>query len=446
MPALFKNNATATIAASITNTDTTIVLSAGLGNTFPLPSGSNYFYATLFDNVGNYEIVKCTARVTDTLTVVRAQDNTNPLPFNAGSGFAMRPVAAIFNNLVQLDGAQVISGSKTFSSAIIVSAGVSATTVSASSGFTGNLNGNVTGNVTGNITGNVNGNVTGTLTGNVVGNADTATTANSIANTGAWNVTFSSSNDAVVVGGIATNVLTVASVTSGTLTSGQILSSGTTPLTTKAYSSGGASGASTIVLVDVTSLVNGLLVTGTGVPASTTITNISGNTITLSNPLTVQAAGTYSFFQNSITTGTKVLSQTTATGAAVVTTKAFAAGGASGQNNIQLNSVASVVVGQFITGTGVPAGTTIIGINYPETNYVTLSANLTTQAAGNYEFRSAGGIGTYTVSESQTIAAGTSITAASKKVNFVYNGDTVFTVDANGNVFAAGLVQAGAAI
>lgn len=366
MPALFKNNATATIAATINNTQTNIVLSAGLGNSFPLPTGSNYFYATLFDNVGNYEIVKCTARVTDTLTVVRAQDGTNPLPFNSGSGFAMRPVAAIFNNLVQLDGAQTISGSKTFSSAIIASAGV-----------TGNLSGNVTGNVTGNLTGDVLGNVTGNLTGNVTGNASTATnatTANSIANSGAWNISFSSNNEAVVVGGIAVDILTVASVTSGALQQGQILS-------------------------------------GTGVTA-----------------------------------GTKILNQTSATGAAVVVTKAFSSGGASGQNNIVLDSIASVAVGQFVTGTGIPAGTRVIGINNPETNYVTLSANLTTQAAGNYNFYNSGGIGTYLVSAVQTVAGGTTITAASKKVNFVYNGDTVCTIDANGNVLAAGLVQAGANI
>ena len=117
MPALFRNNATATIAASITNTDTTIVLAAGLGNSFPLPTGSNYFYGTLFDNVGNYEIVKVTARVTDTLIVVRAQDSTNPLPFNSGAGFAMRPVAAIFNNFVQLDDSKTLTGSLTFSGA-----------------------------------------------------------------------------------------------------------------------------------------------------------------------------------------------------------------------------------------------------------------------------------------------------------------------------------------
>jgi hypothetical protein len=115
MPALFKNNATATLAASINNTATTIVLNAGLGNSFPQPVGSSFFYGTLFDNVGNYEIVKCTARVADSLTVVRAQDGTNPLAFLSGDGFAVRPIAAVFNNFSQLDGANIFTGANTFS-------------------------------------------------------------------------------------------------------------------------------------------------------------------------------------------------------------------------------------------------------------------------------------------------------------------------------------------
>ena len=356
MPALFKNNATATLAASINTTATTIVLNAGLGNSFPLPSGTSFFYGTLFDAVGNYEIVKCTARTVDSLTVVRGQDGTNPLEFISGDGFAVRPIAAVFNNFPQLDANNIFAGNNTFS---------------------GTLTGSLTGNSAGTHTGPVVGNVTGNVTGSLIGNADTATnatTANTIANTGAWGVTFSGSNDAVVVGGIASTVLTVASVSSGTL-------------------------------------VPGLILSGTGV-----------------------------------TTGTKVLSQTTATGAAVVTTKAFVTEGTSGQNRIFLDSTSSVVYGQFITGTGIPAGTRVIEVNLPQPNYVTLSANLTDQAAGDYNFYNPGGIGTYTVSASQTVAGGTSITAASKKINFVYNGDTVFTVDANGNVFAAGLVQAGAAI
>ena len=114
MPALFKNNASALLASSLTTTDTTVVLSAGLGNSFPSPTGSSYFYGTLFDDLGNYEIVKCTARVTDTLTVVRAQDGTNPLEFTAGDGFALRPVAAVLNNFVQLDGANTFTGTNTF--------------------------------------------------------------------------------------------------------------------------------------------------------------------------------------------------------------------------------------------------------------------------------------------------------------------------------------------
>ncbi|CAB4135396.1 hypothetical protein UFOVP285_14 [uncultured Caudovirales phage] len=117
MPVLFKNNASALLAASISNTATTIVVSAGIGNSFPSPSGTSYFYGTIFDSVGNYEIVKCTARVTDTLTVVRAQDGTNALAFTAGDGFALRPIAAAFNNFAQLDGANTFTGVNTFTGA-----------------------------------------------------------------------------------------------------------------------------------------------------------------------------------------------------------------------------------------------------------------------------------------------------------------------------------------
>ncbi len=164
MPALFKNNATATIASSLTTSDTTVVLSAGLGSLFPLPSGGSYFYGTLFDNLGNYEIIKCTARTTDTLTVVRGQDGTNPVTFAAGDGFALRLVASVLNNFVQLDNDQTITGVKTFTNPIV-------------SDVTGDVTGNVTGNLTGNVTGDVTGNLTGDVTGNVSGTATALDTA-----------------------------------------------------------------------------------------------------------------------------------------------------------------------------------------------------------------------------------------------------------------------------
>jgi alpha-tubulin suppressor-like RCC1 family protein len=76
----------------------------------------------------------------------------------------------------------------------------------------------------------------------------------------------------------------------------------TTATATATYSSGGASGANTITLGSVTSVVVGQIVTGTGIPtlaynvSPTTVTAIAGNVITLSQNLNAQAAGTYSFF------------------------------------------------------------------------------------------------------------------------------------------------------
>lgn len=110
MPVLFKNNATALLAASISSSTTTIVISAGLGASFPSPVGGSFFYATLFDSVGNYEIVKVTAKSVDSFTVVRGQDNTTALAFAAGDGISMRPNAATFENMIQRDGGVPFTG------------------------------------------------------------------------------------------------------------------------------------------------------------------------------------------------------------------------------------------------------------------------------------------------------------------------------------------------
>ena len=112
--ALFKNNATATLAVGISPSATTIVLSSGLGALFPLPTGTSYFYGTLYDSLGNYEIVKCTARTTDSLTVIRGQEGTTPLTFAIGDGFAQRLTAGGLNNFAQTEGDNSFSGANTF--------------------------------------------------------------------------------------------------------------------------------------------------------------------------------------------------------------------------------------------------------------------------------------------------------------------------------------------
>lgn len=90
----FANNASSTLASSITNSATTITLSAGGGGLFPALGASDYFYATLADSSNNLEIVKCTARSGDTLTVVRGQEGTTARAYVAGDKLELRPTAA----------------------------------------------------------------------------------------------------------------------------------------------------------------------------------------------------------------------------------------------------------------------------------------------------------------------------------------------------------------
>jgi hypothetical protein len=94
------NNAFGALNAGISNSDTIIVLQAGQGARFPSLGAGDYFYATLIDTSNNLEIVKVTARATDTLTVVRAQDGTTARAYNVNDRFELRPTAALFNEII----------------------------------------------------------------------------------------------------------------------------------------------------------------------------------------------------------------------------------------------------------------------------------------------------------------------------------------------------------
>jgi hypothetical protein len=91
------NNAFGTLNAGINDSATSIVLTAGQGSRFPTLSAGDYFYATLIDTSNNLEIVKVTARSTDTMTVVRGQDNTTARAYSTNDRFELRPTAALFN-------------------------------------------------------------------------------------------------------------------------------------------------------------------------------------------------------------------------------------------------------------------------------------------------------------------------------------------------------------
>ena len=90
------NNAFGTISAGISTSDTTIVLDSGQGARFPSLSSGDFFFGTLVDTSNNLEVVKVTARSTDSMTVTRAQDNTTARAFAIGDRFELRPTAALF--------------------------------------------------------------------------------------------------------------------------------------------------------------------------------------------------------------------------------------------------------------------------------------------------------------------------------------------------------------
>ena len=96
MAVVFKNNAKTTLSAGITSSATSITVTDG--SVFPSLSGGDVFFLTL-DDLTNNEIVKCTNRSTDTLTIVRAQDGTTARSFSAGDRIEMRVVAALVNDL-----------------------------------------------------------------------------------------------------------------------------------------------------------------------------------------------------------------------------------------------------------------------------------------------------------------------------------------------------------
>ena len=92
MGILFTNNASSTLNGAITNVATSLIVTTGQGTRFPAPGGSDWFYATITDGT-NTEIIKCTARSTDTFsTIVRAQDGTTAYAFASGSTVELRPV------------------------------------------------------------------------------------------------------------------------------------------------------------------------------------------------------------------------------------------------------------------------------------------------------------------------------------------------------------------
>jgi hypothetical protein len=97
MPVILRNNAFSTLATAITASDTAIVVADG--SKFPALSAGEYFYATLVSSAGTTEIVRVTARASNSLTAVRAQDGSSAASFQIGALVEMRANAAAIREL-----------------------------------------------------------------------------------------------------------------------------------------------------------------------------------------------------------------------------------------------------------------------------------------------------------------------------------------------------------
>jgi hypothetical protein len=104
MPSLlFANNATTTLASVLSDSATSCDVASGTGALFPSPTGGSYFMMTFTDTATGLinEIVKVTARTSDTMTIVRAQEGTVAVAWGIGDAAANLWTAGQAGTLVQ---------------------------------------------------------------------------------------------------------------------------------------------------------------------------------------------------------------------------------------------------------------------------------------------------------------------------------------------------------
>jgi len=94
MVQLATNNAAALVPDAVTSLATSLTVETGKGALFPILGTGDYFYATLINVSGNYEIIRVTARIGDVFTVLRGQQGTLAIPFPANSRIELRVTAA----------------------------------------------------------------------------------------------------------------------------------------------------------------------------------------------------------------------------------------------------------------------------------------------------------------------------------------------------------------
>jgi hypothetical protein len=116
---IFANNASTTLAAPISNSATSVTLASGTGALFPNPSPGQQFALTFNDAATGLltEIVYCTSRTGDVLTIVRGQESTTAQSWLAGDLAANLCTAGQMSAMQQIAGlnpARIVTASGVF--------------------------------------------------------------------------------------------------------------------------------------------------------------------------------------------------------------------------------------------------------------------------------------------------------------------------------------------
>ncbi len=101
------NNAVGVLAAPITASATTLALNPGSGAKFPSLGAGDWFPLVVIKVDGTLEIMRCTGRSADTLTVVRAQEGTAAVAFAAGDRVELRLTAAACDEIASIQDGEV---------------------------------------------------------------------------------------------------------------------------------------------------------------------------------------------------------------------------------------------------------------------------------------------------------------------------------------------------
>lgn len=135
MTQLFANNAASELASAVTSGAVSLTLKTGDGAKFPSPVGGDFFLVTLYQKVGqdeiNHEIVKCTARAGDVLTVVRAQEGTVAVAWPSATAVQLRVTAGSLGSLTD-----ATEATQTALDAKVAAAGGAASGLTLNDGYT----------------------------------------------------------------------------------------------------------------------------------------------------------------------------------------------------------------------------------------------------------------------------------------------------------------------